>query len=78
MFLVIANDTKRRRELAFGAASGFSKIKSVNRKEVAAAMLPSRYFFLPRLKQKILGRCRGPTVGLPVAVRVKVRTTRSY
>lgn len=45
MFLVIANDTKRRRELAFGAASGFSKIKSVNRKEVAAAMLPSRYFF---------------------------------
>lgn len=49
MFLVIANDTKRR-ELAFGAASGFSKIKSVNRKEVAAAMLPSRYFFFTQIE----------------------------
>lgn len=47
---MIANDTKRRRELAFGAASGFSKIKSVNRKEVAAAMLPSRYFFFTQIE----------------------------
>ena len=76
-----AGDMEGLQELAFGGGRGggsgaweygFSRIKSSDGRKVAAAMVSSQYFFTWIETEGSRG-CRGHSLGLPVAVRVKFR-----